>query len=189
MKIDSNARNSSRVMNRSGFRINVPGGLPVDKQEKSSNERTTIIEPEEAKPAVTERLSIAIPTTIQPVEVNSRLITGQEEPEAPSTTLTLGDSKHAPELMECEHISVSQLVSTSLTTQSDNIVIDECAELKEKIELLESEIEMLTYSITTKDEMIKALKDYAQVSDEELQLAIQKQKSLLDITGKFIMKI
>lgn len=49
-------------------------------------------------------------------------------------------------------------------------------------------IEVLSQAIAEKDEYISKLKEYAQVSDDELKLAREQNKTLLEVTGKFVMR-
>lgn len=201
MKIDSNNRNSSRTMNRSGFRINIPFNSHIEREEKSSDDTPVAVKSEENKPIVTQRLAIATPTlarsTLEPLAVTAPLQIAQVPPETLETACTIPEVealKSTVASMGYRCMSVSEirggLKEAEIPKSTvDETAVDETAELKEKIELLENQIEILTTDISTKDEMIKTLKDYVQVTDEELQLAVEKHKSLLDITGKFIMKI
>lgn len=174
-------RGANRSILRTGFR--------VVSAEPTEPENTIADKPEEIKEPVIEE---------QPVTVDvPEEIIAKEEPEEEVKPEEIAKPKVSfatfLRTLKKEHIEEPAAESTSeepivepITQEIAPVIVDTKQSI---IDALNAKIDILTSAIAEKDEYIAKLKDYAQVSDEELRLAKEKNKTLVEITGKFIMKI
>lgn len=180
-------RGASRSILRTGFRVvSAESDEPVNTIADAQEE---IKEPAIEEPVIEEKpVTVDVPEEIiaKPEE-----ITAKEEPEeitkpkiSFATFLRTLKKEHVEEPV-AESVAEEPVVEPT-TPEIAPVAVDTKQSI---IDALNAKIDILTSAIAEKDEYITKLKDYAQVSDEELRLAKEKNKTLVEITGKFIMKI
>lgn len=178
-------RGANRSILRTGFRVvSAESDEPVNTIADAQEE---IKEPAIEEPAIEEK-----PVT---VDVPEEIIATPEEPIIKEEEIAKPKISFATFLRTLKKEHVEEPVAESVaeepvvepaTPEIAPVAVDTKQSI---IDALNAKIDILTSAIAEKDEYIAKLKDYAQVSDEELRLAKEKNKTLVEITGKFIMKI
>lgn len=176
-------RGASRSILRTGFRVvsaesDEPVNTIADAQEETK------------EPAIEEKpVTVDVPEEIIAKPEEPIVKEGQEEeiakPKISFATFLRTLKKEHVEEPVAESLAEEPVVEPT-TPEIAPAVVDTKQSI---IDALNAKIDILTSAIAEKDEYIAKLKDYAQVSDEELRLAKEKNKTLVEITGKFIMKI
>lgn len=172
-------RGANRSILRTGFR--------VVSAEPTEPVNTIADEPEEIKEPVIEEQPVPVDVPEEIKEEPKEEVKPEEiaKPKVSFATFLRTLKKEHIEEPAAESISEEPIVEP-LTQEIAPVIVDTKQSI---IDALNAKIDILTSAIAEKDEYIAKLKDYAQVSDEELRLAKEKNKTLVEITGKFIMKI
>lgn len=180
-------RNTLRTPSRSGFRIS---SADQDVSQTASEPIQV-----DAKPILEDE--------VKAVELPIDDVCVKEEPskpviadkELPKTSFVVAEDTtkpvEKPIYLGYEHAVIEgPVIDVKDKDETETVVkVDEKALLQEKIDSLQATIDILTLAIQEKDDYIAKLKEYAQITDEELSVARAQNKTLIDVTGKFIMKI
>lgn len=187
--VNTFGRNTDRTSPRAGFRVmssqvTVSQDKPTVTVEIQPVEDTLVDEPikveqsvaavepaQESTPKVAE-VAQPIKEAIKPHNLFEMFINSLSEPALDNDAVE-----------EAQQVVATEAVTGKATEdhEADNTYIDELVAAKRTIEVL-------TQAIAEKDEYISKLKEYAQVSDDELKLAKEQNKTLLEVTGKFVMR-
>lgn len=172
-------RGANRSILRTGFR--------VVSAEPTEPVNTIADEPEEIKEPVIEEQPVTVDVPEEIKEEPKEEVKPEEiaKPKVSFATFLRTLKKEHIEEPAAESTSEEPIVEP-ITQEIAPVIVDTKQSI---IDALNAKIDILTSAIAEKDEYIAKLKDYAQVSDEELRLAKEKNKTLVEITGKFIMKI
>lgn len=202
--VNNFSRDTNRTASRSGFRVSfVKPATTVNVEDKEPEK--TIVQPAEETntvPEVSANESIEA-TVVEPVNVQAKLDTEEKaEVSAECDTKAFSSFDDFLKTIPCELIddSAQEIIAEEpketpqVFTSApipDVSVSTECSEeyhTESEFEAAKKTIDMLTQAIVEKDEYIAKLKEYAQVTDDELKLAREQNKTLLEVTGKFVMK-
>lgn len=202
--VNNFSRDTNRTASRSGFRVSsIKPATTVNTEDKEPEK--TIVQPVEEADTVPEvgvNESIEA-TVIEPVNVQAKLdVEENAEVSAECDTKAFSSFDDFLKTIPCELIddSVHEIDTEEPkeTPQSftsapipEAATSTECSEechTESEFEAAKKTIDMLTQAIVEKDEYIAKLKEYAQVTDDELKLAKEQNKTLLEVTGKFVMK-
>lgn len=180
-------RNTSRTPSRSGFRI-----ISADQDVSQVVSKPVQVD---AEPILKDEVKVAelpVDNVCVKEEPSKPVIADNELPKTsfivPEDTV---QSAGKPIYLGYEHAVIEgPVIDIKDKDETETIVkVDEKALLQEKIDSLQATIDILTLAIQEKDDYIAKLKEYAQITDEELSVARAQNKTLIDVTGKFIMKI
>lgn len=202
--VNNFSRDTNRTASRSGFRVSSIKPVTTVNVEDKEPEKTIVqpVEEVDTVPEVGVNESIEA-TVIEPVNVQAELdIEENAEVSAECDTKAFSSFDDFLKTIPCEltddsvhEIDTEKPKETPQSFTSAPIpevtASTGCSEeyhTESEFEAAKKTIDMLTQAIVEKDEYIAKLKEYAQVTDDELKLAKEQNKTLLEVTGKFVMK-